>query len=266
MDKSMAQQIIKAVASAQKGNFRRYSFRVCDPNVRATNALGLSADYIPVTGTVLAIYPEDDTLVIREGRKAIFSAFSIQNLSQVPEIGDTVTITPYERRRFNGTKLSDPESVEYRDGMVIKHHVLGESISKIPGVPENASIYLQQMVDQIEKIPADRRRTIAQVLIDSGAYKAPVLFEDIDNNNHLLPKITFAVEVSGVPGTLSVILDSAADTYVIELCLEGQEPDVYEDVYFNTLADVINDLIVKDNSWLQDQVTIVKKGSKRKAG
>lgn len=267
MDSSIAEQVVKSAFAANRGNSRRYFFQICNPLDNPETALGFSTDFSPITGKVVSVSPEHDTLVVREGRKAMFYAFSIQNLSQVPTVGDTVTITPYERRRFNGTKFSEPDEValDSNEGIISSVTHLSNPISRIPGVPSTASSFLKEMVRQLEVLPADHRRTVAQVLVDSGAWKRPVIFQDIDDHNHQLPKITFHVELSGTMGTLTILLDRTVDTYTIELQLDDEDPKVYDDVVCEDIATIVNRVLVKDSSWLQDQVTIVKKAVKRKA-
>lgn len=251
-----AQSCVREAAIACGGNFRQYKYRACDPSERPTNMLGLSTDYSAVEGTVLLVDHDRDVMVLREGRKAKFAAFQISNLTSVPNVGDKVLVTPYERRHFDGRKFSEPEKTA--DG--VSTIVFGESISRIKNVPENASIYLQQMVKQIEEIRADHRRTIGQVLIDSGAYKHPVRFRDIDadKSDHMLPQVIFHVEVGGAKGTLTITLDRGADDYSIALLLDEQEPEYRDGLFFDDLAKTINELLVKDDSWIKDQVRVIK--------
>ncbi|OCX70953.1 hypothetical protein A6M27_18870 [Acidithiobacillus thiooxidans] len=117
MNESEAVAIIRRAAYSVGGNFRRYQYRVCDPINGGNSMLGLS-DFQAVEGKVIAI--EEDVVVVQEGRKAIFVAFDLNNLDQVPSVGDKVKVTPYQRRRFDGKRLSDPVEEKHENGFVSK--------------------------------------------------------------------------------------------------------------------------------------------------
>lgn len=264
MNESETVAIIRRAAYSVGGNFRRYKYRVCDPINGGNSKLGLS-DFQPVEGKVIAI--EEDVVVVQEGRKAVFVAFDLNNLDQVPSVGDKVKVTPYQRRRFDGKRLSDPVEEKHENGFVSKVYHLGEQASKIPGITADASQYLQDMAEQLANLPADSRRRITQVLIDAGAWKKPVQTFDVteDTDTHLLPKLVFHIEQENQKGTLSVTLDRAADAYVVALEEDGKEPVIREDCYFDDLGSVINELIVHNDDWLKDRVEIIKKAAKKKA-
>lgn len=271
MNKEIAIKVIRRAAESLSSRTSRYKYRICDSAVAGSGMLG-AADYQPIKGRA-TVSVEDGILVVQNGRKAEFAAFAISNLTEVPADGDTVKVVPYARRRFDGKYLTDPvdEGVS-GSGAFFKTYHLGEQKSRIPNVPENASIYLKQMVEQIECIKApDARRTIAQMLIDAGASTEPVRMLDTDSNPEscFLPQISFRIDNTRLEGQLSITLDRASDTYVVTV--GGYFPDdktkiseKVDDVYFDDLATVINGLI-DDGQWKKDRVEIVKKAKVRKS-
>lgn len=257
MNKEQALSTIRGVTEVV--GVHNYTSHICDP-AGSKGMFGI-LDHKPTMGKVLAV--EDNMVIVRNGRKSAFSAFDASNMDLIPHVGDTVKVTPYERRYFDGRKYSEP--LKHADG--ISSTIIGEQKSNIPGVPNGASQELMDMVYQLTSIPADARRRITNVLIDAGAWKEPVQIFDLtdDAKTHLLPKLVFHIEQENQKGKLSVTLDRAADAYVVALEEDGKEPVIREDCYFDDLSSVINKMIVHNDDWLKDRVEIIKKAPKKKA-
>lgn len=266
MEKENAIKTIRAAAAKASGNFRKYSYRICDAMKSGESMMG-AVDYKPMEGNV--IHLENGVMVIQEGRKAVFAAFDMDNLSTVPEVGDKVLVTPYQRRRFDGKFLTDPvEETILDSGFKSTVYHLGEQVSKIPGIDQNHSIELRQMADQLESIKVDSRRRITQFLIDCGASAYPVELVDVDSepDNYMLPKITFGFNSQGCKGQLSVTLNRAADSYTVTAKEDGKDAVVIEDLYFDQLAETIVEVVPHSDDWMIDKVQILKKAGKKKAG
>lgn len=262
MDEQSALYLItEASKLANSGRARQYRYRLCFPHKPGQGILGQSIDYKPVNGKVLLVSDSADCYVVQEGRKMLFVAFSLENAGTKPALGDVVQVVPYERRRFDGSRLSDLQRDE--DGAYL---IELSGISRLPNKPEKCSDFLSNMIDQIERIRVDGRRTIAQMLIDAGACGYPVIYRDLDDSepSHLLPKITFGIKSAKFQGSLSVILDRAADAYLIELTdPSGTVVDTIES-YFDNMGEVMADA-VDDHCWVKDRVTILKNANKNKA-
>lgn len=266
MQKDMVINLVRKAASMAGGNFRKFTYKICDPAKGGESMIGM-VDYTPVEGTVMLI--ENGILVIKEGRQAKFAAYDVGNLSMVPEVGDKVRVTSYQRRRFDGKFLTDPveESVS-GSGFVSHVYHLGEQVSKIPGISKDNSVYLQQMAKQLENLKVDSRRRITQFLIDCGANEFPVEITDVDadpDNDHL-PMITFGFNSQGHQGRLSVALDRGADSYTITVNKDGAEAVVLDEIYFDQLAEAIAEMIPHNDDWIIDRVEVLKKATKKKAG
>ena len=267
MQKENAVKVIQRAAACLSSRSTRYKYRICDSGNGGTGLLG-AVDFQPIEGKVVGFSLSDDTMVVQNGRKAEFAAFAISNLTEVPEEGDTVKVTPYARRRFDGKYLTDPvEEGLSGSGLRYSTYHLGEQKSRIPGVPENASIYLKQMVEQIEGIKVDTRRTIAQMLIDAGASKEPVVMVDVDTDPEacFLPTITFRIDSTLLHGHLTITLDRASDAYEVSTRGEFGEEQKVDNIFFDGLGAQIMAL-VDDKSWVKDRVEVLKKGKLKKTG
>lgn len=143
---------------------------------------------------------------------------------------------------------------------------LGERFSRLQIDKESLqSIGLPQMIEQLEILPADSRRTIAQALIDAGALDGPVQHVDPGDEDDIVakpPSISFAVSTQRHRGRIQLVLDVAADTYIVRLQNEAGEV-VHErtDVYFDDLDEAMIGAI-DDGEWRYARVTILQPAPK----
>lgn len=94
-------------------------------------------------------------------------------VTEEPDEGAKVQVEPYARRRFDGLRADTPEErTEYtHDGQPYKLQtfVLGSAPAKLP-VPQPRCLELQQLIEQLETLPApDGYRRITHLLVDAGA-------------------------------------------------------------------------------------------------
>lgn len=239
-------------------NARRYSFRVYS-NERAINGLGFQTDLSPVEGKLVEI---GESFVAIKAARAEFFVCAKDLMESVPDIGAVVRVTPYARRKFDGSRLDSPvveEHGTYRTSIV----KIGERVSPIP-IDKTAlkSEYLKDMICQVEELPApDGIRTLAQLLIDAGAATESVTFEDPVDGDVISkpPMLEFRIASQKWSGYLQLIYDRASDLYRVQLT-EPERANVevdIEDVDFTSLGEVIANL-VDDGLWRVAKVEILK--------
>ncbi|MBU2764880.1 hypothetical protein HAP94_01400 [Acidithiobacillus ferrivorans] len=259
MNKTDAQKIIQSVATENlPKNTRRYKWIFLDGGL-GENALGYTVDRQPVEGKI--VYTDGEIVVLKHGAKAIFTAVdhSILPESTIFNIGDNVRITPYSRRRFDGTFLYEP--VKSADGVVTFH--IGESVSYLPlDRGTITSQYLLDMIDLLERGKTSSYRTIAQVLIDAGATLEPLQVNDDPDPENIIkspPAITFRIQCAKLSGYLNIFYDRAMDYYgihVLDSC--STIVDTISDIDFTSMAEVIENL-VDDGTWRMAKVETIHK-------
>lgn len=231
---------------------------------QSVSSLGMCVDLPPATGKVIGM--DQDWVAIKTGSNRFFVC--AKNLmSIIPGIGDTVTVTPYARRGFDGQRLDAPKSSVNEDGVPMTTYVLGRSTSRLP--VEHSIIkssYLRAMVTQVEESQApDGIRSLAQVLIDSGALKGHVSYIDpLDSEcAEKPPTLQFRIDSKKFNGWLNVIYQRANDCYKLQLIkLETHAVAIeVNNVLFTTLAAQVVDL-VDDGSWNIAKVVITKSATK----
>lgn len=253
-------------------NSRRYTFG--DVSLKlGTNMLGLPADLKPIEGTV--IHRDDGFYVVKTGRTE-FQFVDPSLLQQELELDSKVHITPYARRRFNGTLLSDPEKIEdCGNGIITRSYTLGVRHSEIP-VTKPTTVYTQQMLELLHHGKCtDGVRVISNLLVDCKArnfrlQEPPAVDEETGESigPYVDPQILFDCMTSTFTGEVTIGVDVAADVYYVEL----KKPDAdgvlqmhakCEQVYFDRMAEVLEDLLC-DGSWKFAKVEVLKRAPKRK--
>lgn len=260
MNKTAAQKIIQSVASVNlPKNTRQYKWSYIDGGL-GENALGYSVDHQPIEGKV--VYADGEVVVLKQGAKAIFTAVSHAILPESTSFtgGDKVRITPYARRRFDGTFLYEP--VKSADGLSMIYHI-GESVSHFPMDKDAiASPYLRDMIELLERGKTSSYRTIAQVLIDAGATLEPLRINEPQDPEDIInspPSVRFRIQCMKLSGYLMVFYDRSMDLYgvhVMDAC--GTIVDTISDIDFTSMAEVIQDL-VDDGTWCRANVEFITK-------
>lgn len=246
-------------------NVRRFKVQVYHAEA-SINALGLQTDLHPAEGRLVEI--GEDWVAIKTARTEFFVCKK-SLMESVPELGATVRVTPYARRQFDGTRLDTPKEEDYggHKMMILK---IGERISPIPLDKQTLkSTHLKAMIQQVEELPApDGVRTIAQMLIDSGASSEPVYFEDPLDADCIEPPPTLEFRVTSEKwnGYLQVIYERAMDYYRVQLTEPSKAEVVTEikDVDFTSLGEVIANL-VDDDRWRIAKVEVLKPGPRKVA-
>jgi len=246
-------------------NARQYTFKTMSGEVH-TSSLGFQVDIAPAEGKV--VDENDDWLLVKVGRTEFFIASKVL-LQSIPEIGSTVRITPYHRRRFDGKEVGAPDVTDSGNGFQCQSFRLGDDNSRIPlDKAQLQSSFLRDMVNQIEKLPVgDGVRNIGNALVDAGGANPGLAgYKDISDYDAAVvpPSIGFNIDTQKFKGVLVVEYNRSMDYYNILLLDNGEEVKRVEDVDFTTLGAVVIDL-ADDGLWKIATVEILKKAPKKKS-
>lgn len=238
-----------------------------------TNVLGLSVDLSVIEGTVEHCSP--DFYIIKTGR-AEFKYVDPTILRERLMEGSKVRITPYRRRRFNGTLFTEPESIGQDGACVVRSYTIGQTHAPIP-VPAPKSVYTQQMLELLHHGKCtDGVRVISNLLVDCKATNFQLLEPpetDPETGESLGPwvdpQIRFDCKTDKFTGEATIGVDVGQDTYYVELKKPDSEGALQphakcEGVYFDQMAETLETLLC-DGNWRFAEVTVLKAAPKRKA-
>lgn len=257
MDRSIIRaQMPALVAGHVPSNVRSFKYRVFDEQP-PESTLGFIIDPHPFDGKVIAT--TDDAIIVKTGR-AEFAVLDRRLVTTVPDEGVKVHVSPYARRRFDGLRADTPEErTEYReDGttVTIQTQILGSAPAKLP-IPEPQCPELRDLIQQLEELPApDRYRRITHLLVDAGAKDFTWVDPAPDNIIRTPPAISFSVSTASFEGRVTVLYDRASDLYVIELHHGKELIERIDEVYFDSLGEVLAQRI-DDGQWRQIQVNVI---------
>ncbi|EIF29953.1 TPA: GTPase [Burkholderia cenocepacia] len=267
MDRSaIRSQMPTLVAGHVPRNIRSFKFRFFDGKPQEST-LGFVIDPQPFDGTVIAT--TDEAIVVKTGR-AEFAVLDRSLVSAVPDEGTKVHVRPYARRRFDGLRADTPEerTEHTADGTpyTVKTHILGSAPAKLP-IPEPQCPELGDLIQQLEQLPApDHYRRVTHMLVDAGARDFTWVDPTPDGIIETPPAISFTVETARFAGRITVLYDRGGDVYVVELRRDGELVERIDEVYFDSLGDVLARRI-DDGRWRQIGVSILSaKASRQRQG
>ncbi len=251
-------------------NCRQYKWGTYVGQRSTSSALGFQTDLNPVEGKIVEV--NDDYVLLKTSRNEFFVAAK-HFLASAPDVGAVCRITPYARRRWDGLRLDTPtESIE--NGIPFKTYRLGDNRSYLP--IDKQTIVCDQfrdMIDVIEREPADEIRTVAQMLIDAGALAEPVFFQDVIDPEDIIdkpPTLRFKVSTSKHVGYVEVRYDRAGDCFTVlvlnaDMSIKSRNDQVY--IAIDSPSEIGRIIIdaVDDGSWKIAPVEILKKAPARKA-
>ena len=246
-------------------NARQYKFSIYNGEA-SINSLGYQSDLNPQEGKLVEV--GESWAAIKKTRTEFFVC-ATKLMEFVPEIGATIRVTPYARRKFDGTRLDAPKLQDY-DGYKMSTIIIGERVSPVP-IDKTLlkSQYLRDMITQLEEHPApDGIRTIAQLIIDAGAGSEQIGFEDPEDCDVISnpPSVEFRISSQKWSGYLKIIYDRVMDFYRVQLTDTTKakvEVDI-QDVDFTSLGEVIANL-VDDGNWRIAKVEVLKPGPRKVA-
>lgn len=236
------------VAGHVPRNIRRFKFSIFDGQPKVS-VLGFDIDPKPFEGKVIA--DTGEAIVVKTGR-AEFAVLDRELVTEVPDEGTKVQIQPYARRRFDGLRADTPEerTEHAADGtpFTVQTHILGSAPAKLP-LPQPRCPELQELINQLEQLLApDGFRHITHLLVDAGARDFSVVDPLPDDIIKTPPAISFTVATVKFQGRVTVLYDRADDLYVIELKRDGVLVERIDQVFFDSLGEMLEHLI-DDGSW-----------------
>jgi hypothetical protein len=223
-------------------------------------ASGRQLDYPPMEGLIVHVCAESIMMRLEPDE---FFVCARELMAFVPPVGTLVRITPYARRRFDGTRLDSVLSLAPGKGLIEARRPAPD-VSELPiDRGEVECDYLSNLMEQIEKLPTRNGiRRIAQVLIDAGAGSAPIGIagpSEADDYNEHPPALAFRVRTGKVNGSIQIEVDVGADLY--RLVLYGPTLDVIlrelDGVFFDDLAEIVESW-VDDGTWKIAKVEVLK--------
>lgn len=245
-------------------NSRKFYYTVFDGVPSDRNMMGFIPDPEPCEGKVIEIL--DDSFLIKIERTT-FCVVDKSLATCIPSVGETVRITPYARRDFDGERLDAPkkEIMTLPDGTQFSSEtiMLGREITLLPlAVPKCPE--LAQLKEQIEMMPApDGFRKVAHLLVDANAKDFSMVDSKPKNIIKTPPAIRCHVKTTRFEGELAIIYERGSDTYAIELCPADKQIERIDDVYFDELGQRLADLI-DDELWLQIKVEVLNSKATRR--
>jgi len=249
-------QMPKLVFGHVPSNVRGFKYNILDGQPKVSS-LGFHVDPQPFDGRVVA--KTDEAIVVKTGRTQ-FMVLDRALVTCDPGEGAKVYVEPYARRRFDGLRADTPEEVtEFTsDGKPykIQRFILGSAPAKLPA-PELQCPELQELVRQLEELPApDGFRRITHLLVDAGA-RDFIWIDPVPNKIiETPPAISFAVSTAKFEGRVTVLYDRAGDVYVIELRRGDELVQRHDEVYFDSLGEVLERLI-DDGQWRRIKVNVI---------
>lgn len=244
------------VAGHLPRNVRKFKFRIYDDKP-PVSALGFLVDPEPFEGTVIAI---TETAIVVKIARAVFGVVDRRLASQIPLVGAEVRVTPYARHHFDGTRVDAPtEEIRHSaDGhaYAVRSVILGGATTTLP-VSKPQCAELAALIEQIERMPApDGFRRIAHLLVDAGARDFTCVDPDDADIIKTPPAIRFTVGTSKFAGEVTVLYERGPDLYAVELHRDGELVERVDDVFFDDLGRILEQLI-DDGRWRQIRIETI---------
>lgn len=240
---------------------RQYKFN-CITTGESVNVFGLSADRPAFEGKV--IHSEPGLFGIVKPSRTVFTVVDASLLPADLDVGSVVRITPYQRRRFDGTSFLEPEKTEtLQSGIVSRTFMIGERASKIP-VPAPACEYTKAMLALLHRGEcSDGFRVISNMLVDFNARNLSLQESGVDGNGKAVdPQFRFDCETGKFTGHVRIGLALGEDAYYVELFKIGERGEYTlanscRHIMFEDLAEVLETLLC-DGQWKMCRVEVLK--------
>ncbi|ONA42931.1 hypothetical protein [Burkholderia pseudomallei] len=242
-------------------NVRSFNYRIYDDQP-AVSAMGFVIDPQPFEGKVVA---KTDHAIIVQIARAQFAVVDRHLANNDPEEGAKITVTPYARHHFDGTRLDAPveETRQTTDGQTytVQSVILGGSTTSLP-VPKPQCPELAALIEQLEQLPApDRFRRISHLLVDAGACEFVSVDPEPDDTTP--PSIAFSVDTAKFSGQVTIRYDYGMDLYVIELRRDSKLIERVEEISFDMLGEMLERLI-DDGHWRQIRIDVLAQPSRKR--
>lgn len=259
-------QLPALVAPHLPRNTRRFKFRIYD-NTPLVSGLGFHVDPQPFQGKV--VVKTDSTIIIKVTRTE-FAVLDRSLVTQEPEDGSQIVVTPYARHHFDGTRLDAPveEVRQTTDGQTYKTKtlILGGATTHLP-VAKPRSEALVTLIEQLERLPApDGFRRISHLLADANACDFRCV--DREGDDSLVktpPALVFTVNSMKFAGQVVVLYQPGIDLYAVELYRSGERLTRQDGLYFDDLGGMLERLI-DDGSWRSIRIEIASWANRAGSG
>jgi len=232
-----------------------YTYSVVTKKLRA-NLLGYNAEHDPFTGTVVDV---QDAYSIVQTQPNHFVFVEAIVLRDALVVGSHVSITPYARRRFDGSRVKDPVSEQGKAGSV--HTTLGACASRIPVDPPSTDLG-KHWVDSLERLRCpDGVRVLSNFLVDLGASNFALLEPDTpDPAQSSDLQLVFDCSSSSFNGRVTIGMESECELFYIlmhRVLPDGPEQIVHkcEAITFDSVAEMLTTLLC-DGQWCFAQVEL----------
>jgi hypothetical protein len=238
-------------------NIREYR-HIWVTNRLGVNSLGLTVDLNPGEGTVIEV--NDEFSCIKTSPKT-FMLIDNNILREPLVVNSKVVLTPYQRRRFDGTTFRQPESSVMENGVRINSYVIGQTASTIPVQPAKSSVGGDVLKHLHDLRCPDGTRVISNMLVDLNATN--LKFDDPYPHGDV--KFQFFCSSMKFKGNVTIGLASGQDWYYVEL-YDSTSTELIQRVEFidsTSLASVLTDLL-DDGQWRYAKVEIVKPAPRKR--
>jgi hypothetical protein len=221
---------------------------------------GFNVDPHPFEGKIVA--KTGNAIIVKDtGKRAEFSVLDRDLVTQDPAEGAKVLVEPYARRRFDGERADAPveEIRTLPDGTQFKSMaaILGQAPAKLP-IPEPRCPELQQMIEQLESLPApDGFRNITHLMVDANATDFTWVDPEPKDIIRTPPALSFSVSTAKFQGRVTVLYERGPDLYAVELSRAGELAERVGNVYFDALGQVLERRI-DDGEWRKIRVHLLK--------
>ncbi len=229
-------------------NQRQYTWSLVSKKL-GVNALGYRTEHDPFSGTVV---DTQDRYTIVQSAPTHFVLIEACVLREPMEVGQRVTITPYARRHFDGTRVKDGATETTANGLMISK--FGASTSRIP-VDEPTSGLGQHLLETLFRLRCpDGVRVLSNFLVDIGASNFAFIEPDSQDPAQSSDlQLVFDCSVSSFSGRVTVGLEQELEEFYIEMHrVSPDEPEALvhrcASIRFESLAEVLTTLL-GDDQW-----------------
>lgn len=214
----------------------------------------------PAEGKVVEV--SDSAIIVKVGR-IDFWLVDRSQVDVIPEVGDTIRISPYARRDFDGRFAYEGKEEKWGEGFTSVVYQFGGNFTKLPVVKPQCP-YLVDLIEQLNELRApDCFRNIAQLIADANGKDFALVDPADEDVGKIAPSISCRVSTAKFSGRVSVALDVGADHYDFKLESDVGETTLIEGIYFDQLGEVFAGR-VDDGKWRTIRIELLKKAPKAK--
>lgn len=232
-----------------------------------TGTLGSRVDHAPFTGCV--IETNSQFSVVKTGPTG-FVIIDPAVLRDDLQEGMQVSVTPYARRRFDGSRLMDPVSRDLASGAALTVTAYGSSVSTIP-VETPRSDFGKHLLNTLQRLRCpDGVRVMSNLLVDIGATNFVFVDADMDDPTETRDlQLIFDCTNRNFSGRVTIGMDRNLELFYLEMHkVYPEAPEVLqhrcEGIYLDNLAEVMSTLLC-DGEWKFAKIEILTSAMAKQA-